>query len=121
MKDKYDWITQGIKISCKHKLSLYAFTKDSKDPKAKAHYIKYCKILSKFIKEAKKQHCSRLIAKSNNKIKTTWNIIKKEIGKVHSVEYVSTLLVNNEKLKYPTEVAKAFNNFFITITEKLNI
>jgi hypothetical protein len=29
--------------------------------------------------------------------------------------------VNNEKLKYPTEVAKAFNNFFITITEKLNI
>jgi len=99
---------------------LYALNKNSKNPKAKAHYIKYCKTLRNFIKEAKMQYCSRLIAKSNYKIKTTWNIIKKEIGKIHSVEQVPNLLVTNEKLKYPTEVAKAFNNFFITITEKLN-
>jgi hypothetical protein len=90
---------------------LYALTKNRKDPKAKVRFIKYCKILRKFIKEAKKQNCSRLTVKSNNKIKTTWNIIKKEIGKIRSVEQVPTLLVNNEKLKYPTEVAKAFNNF----------
>jgi len=36
--------------------------------------------------EAKKQHYSRLIPKSNNKIKTTWNITKKETGKVNSVK-----------------------------------
>jgi len=29
--------------------------------------------------------------------------------------------VNDEKLKDPTNVANEFNNFFITITEKLNI
>jgi len=29
--------------------------------------------------------------------------------------------VNDEKLKSPTDVASAFNNFFKTITEKLNI
>ena len=40
MKDKNDWNTQGIKISCKHKSSLYAFTKNSNDTKVKAHYIK---------------------------------------------------------------------------------
>jgi hypothetical protein len=34
MKDKNDWITQGIKISCKHKRSLFALTKNSHDPKA---------------------------------------------------------------------------------------
>jgi hypothetical protein len=45
---------------------------------AAAHYIKYCRFLRKVMKEAKKQHYSRLIAKSNNKRKTTWNIIKKE-------------------------------------------
>jgi len=33
MKDKNDWITQGIKIYCNHKRSLYAFTKNSSDPK----------------------------------------------------------------------------------------
>jgi hypothetical protein len=34
-----DWITQGIKISCKHKRSLYTFTKKNNDPKL--HYILY--------------------------------------------------------------------------------
>ena len=45
----------------------------------------------------------------------------KETGKVHSVEQILTLLVNDEKLKDPTNVANAFNNYFLTITEKLNI
>jgi len=31
--------------------------------------------------------------------KTTWNILKKETGKLHGVEHVRTLLVNDEKLK----------------------
>ena len=34
---------------------------------------------------------------------------------------VPTLLVNDEKLKDPTDMAFAFNDFFITITEKLNV
>jgi len=109
-----------MKISCKHNRSLYAFTKSSNYPKAKAYYIKYCKILSQVIKEAKNQHYSRLIAKSN-KIKTTSSIIKKETGKVHSVEQIPNLLVNDVKLKDPTDVANAFNNFFTTTTQKLNI
>ena len=75
----------------------------------------------KNIRESKKQHYSRLIAKFNNKIKTTLNIIQKETEKVLSVEQVPSLLVNDEKLKDPTNVANAFNKFFITINEKLNI
>jgi hypothetical protein len=67
------------------------------------------------------QHYSRIIAKSNNKLRTTWNTLNKETGKVHLVELVPTLLVNDEKLKDPTNVANAFNNFLITVTEKLNI
>jgi hypothetical protein len=37
------------------------------------------------------------------------------------VEWVPTLLLNDEKLKDSKNVANAFNNFFITITEKSNI
>jgi hypothetical protein len=37
----------------------------------------YCKIINKLIQEAKKQHYNRLTAKSDYKMKTTWNIIKK--------------------------------------------
>jgi len=51
----------------------------------------------KVMKEATKKYYSRLTAKSNNNIKITWNIIKKETGKVHSVEQVPTLLVNDKK------------------------
>jgi hypothetical protein len=55
IKDKSYWITQGIKVSYKHKRSLYAFSKNNNDPKAKVHYIKCCKILRKVITEDKKQ------------------------------------------------------------------
>jgi hypothetical protein len=42
-----DWITQGIKISCRHKRSKKFM---------KAYYNKYRKIMSRVIKEAKRQH-----------------------------------------------------------------
>jgi len=119
MKDKNVWITQEIKISCKYKRSLYTFTKNSNVPKAKAHYIKYCTVLRKVIKEANKQNYSRLRGKSHTKIKGTWKIIKKETIKVHSVEQDPILLVNDEKLKAPTNFTNAFNNVFIKITEKI--
>jgi hypothetical protein len=47
----------------------------------------------------KKQPYSRLIAKSDNKIKTTWNIIKTETGKIHLSEQKPSLLTNNKKVK----------------------
>jgi hypothetical protein len=52
-------------------------------------------------------------------MKMTWKIIKKETRKVHSVKQVSTLLANDEKLKDPTDGDSAFNNFCITVAEKL--
>jgi len=63
LKDKNDRITHGKKISCKHKRGLYAFNTNTINPKAKVHYIKYCKMLRKIITEAKKPHYSRLIGK----------------------------------------------------------
>jgi hypothetical protein len=81
----------------------------------------YCKILNSVIKEAKKQHYSRLIAKSDNKIKTTWNIIKMKTGKMHLSEQMPFLLTNNEKVQDLGTVANGFNNFFLTTTESLNL
>ena len=37
------------------------------------------------------------------------------------MEHVATLFVNDELLKDPTNLAKAFNNLSVTITVKLNI
>jgi hypothetical protein len=52
------------------------YSRNSNDPNIRAFYIKYCKIMNNVIKEVIKQHYSRLITKSDNKIKTTWNIVK---------------------------------------------
>jgi hypothetical protein len=46
---------------------------------------------------------------------------KKETGKVYSTELVPSLLENDEKLQDPKNVANAFNKFFLTIAEKLNM
>jgi hypothetical protein len=107
MKYKNDWITQGTKIFCKHKRSLCAFTNNSNYPKAKADYIQYFKILRNVIEDAKKRHYSRLTAKSNNKIKT-WKIIKKETGKVRSVEQVPSVLAKVAILKGSNKRGQCF-------------
>jgi len=53
-------------------------SRDSNNPKLKAHYKSYCLILSKLIKAAKQLYYNNRISKSNNKIKSTWDIIKME-------------------------------------------
>jgi hypothetical protein len=87
----------------------------------RAYYIKYCKILSTVIKEARRQHYCRLIAKSDNLIKTTWNIIRYEIGKLYLTEEIPSLLINDEEAKNTDVTADAFNTFLLTITENLNL
>jgi hypothetical protein len=67
------------------------------------------------VQEAKRQHYNRLIAKSDNKIKTTWNIIKQETGKIHATEKMSSLLINDEKIKDPKKVADVFNSLFLSL------
>jgi hypothetical protein len=64
------------------------------------------------IKVAKRQHYWRLIAKSDNKIRTTWNIIKHESGKLQQTEQIPSVLINGDKVKDPEIIADAFNTFF---------
>jgi len=52
--------------------------KDTNNSKIKNHYKTYCKILSKIIKMAKRQHFNNHIKCSKNKSKTMWNIVKAE-------------------------------------------
>jgi hypothetical protein len=82
-----------------------------------AHYNKFGKTLSRVIKEAKRQHHCRLTEKADNKIKTTWNIIKHESGKLQQIEQISQVLINNEKVNNPQKVVDSFNTFSLKITE----
>jgi len=57
------------------------------------------------------------MAKFDNKIKTTWNIIKQETGKLHVTEQMPSLLMNDEEIKDPEKVSNVFNSFFLSIAE----
>jgi hypothetical protein len=72
------WIATGIKTSCQHKRELYLISRDSNNYKLKVHNKSYCLILSKVIKAVKQLYYNNKISKSNNEIKTIWDIIKME-------------------------------------------
>jgi hypothetical protein len=73
-------MTTGIKASCKHKREFYLTSRNSHDPKLKCHYKLYCKVLTYVILEAKQNNYNQIL-RSNNKIKTTWELVKVESGK----------------------------------------
>jgi hypothetical protein len=62
----------------------------------KKYYKQCCKILANVIKEAKKYTYNNQINKSTNKIKTTWNIIKKETNRhkeINKHDRLTTILL----------------------------
>jgi hypothetical protein len=59
--DDKNWITLGVKTSCRHKRESYLTRRNSNTLKLKTHYQAYCKILSNVIKEAKRIYYDKKI------------------------------------------------------------
>jgi hypothetical protein len=73
---------------------------------------------------AKSLHIRNKIKKSSNKIKTTWNIINRETGKlkIHNTQF--TLNHNNKLINSKSDIANIFEEYFtnipVNITSNLN-
>lgn len=117
---KYNWLTLGIKTSCKRKRELFLLLRNSNNPALKQYYKAYCKILVKVIKEAKRMTFSKRIKKLNNKSKTTWNIINELLGKRHSIQDIQKLTTDGNHLTNQHSIAEAFNKYFSSIIDKTN-
>ena len=109
------WITLGIKKSCKRKRELFRLVRDSNNPVLKRYYKTYSRILAKVIKEAKRLSYNSRILKSNNKVKTTWNIINDLVGKQRSTNSILKLSTRGNLLTNPNDIAEAFNKYFLSI------
>ena len=72
------------------------------------------------IKKAKQITYNKRILKSNNKSKTTWNIINELLGKEHSTKDIQKLAVEGSQLTNQRDIADAFNNYFSCIINKIN-
>jgi hypothetical protein len=67
-------------ILCNKKRRFYLKYRVSNDNNLELYYKQYCKILSKVIRAAQKQHYDTIILNCTNKTETTWKIIKAETG-----------------------------------------
>jgi hypothetical protein len=79
----------------------------------------YCKILLKAIKEAKRNNYNSQILESNNKIKTTLEIVKVESGKKTINEDVQVLNICGKSTNNPQSIASAFNEYSLSLVKKI--
>jgi hypothetical protein len=70
---------------------------------------------------AKKLYYRELIAHSENKVKMTWKIIKKLTGRIQNSQHVSPTFKVDGTEQSSKQAAEAFNNYFLNVTENLNI
>jgi hypothetical protein len=113
------WLTTGIKISCSNKRRLYLNYRNSNNPNLKKHYKKYCQILSRVITAAKRLHYSKLILQSDNKQKTTWNIIRTLTNNNKTLNNTIPININNESSTNPINIANVFNTYFTSVADNL--
>ena len=94
-------------------------SRDSNNSKLKAHYKSYCLILSKVIKGTKQLYYNNKISKSNNKIKTTWDITKTETCKNHTNKGTQFINIDGKLITNQQSIANSFNNCYLTVADKI--
>jgi hypothetical protein len=112
------WLTTGIKISCNKKRELYLLSRQSNDPKLCKHKL-YCKILSQVIKASKESYYNKYIAASDNRTKSTWNIVKILTGIKINRKEISRININNTLTDNYQLIVNSFNTYFLTVTDKI--
>jgi hypothetical protein len=83
----------------------------------KKYYKDCCRIHTKVIKETKKIDYDRHIINSNNThiMRTSWNLINKELGKVKKNHGIHSLHINGTSIINHQIIASAFNKHFSTL------
>jgi hypothetical protein len=116
------WITPGIITSCKHKRELYKELQGNNNKTAAlvSYYKRYSNILSAVIKKAKKLELDTLIKNSHNTVKTTWDILNKESGRIKKRIDLQTLKVGDRKITDQQLIAETLNAYFVAIADNID-
>jgi hypothetical protein len=65
------------------------------------------------------EYNEELISKSKNRIKTTWEIIKKETGKHNHHNIIKSIRTDNTMVNNSQEIVNAFNDYFSTVADTI--
>jgi hypothetical protein len=63
---------------------------------------------------------NKRISKSNNKMKTTWNILNELSGKQKSMQCIQKLTIDGIQLTNQQDIANEFNKYFSSVNSESN-
>lgn len=118
-----NWVTQGIQISSKRKRELHRESKFNKNQNFLSYVKMYKKIFKQVVINAKKMSNASYIKKSDNKSRAIWQIVNKTLGK-DKCNLKETIVLkdkNNMEIRNPDLLASSFNDFFVNITQNINL
>jgi hypothetical protein len=72
-------------------------------------------------RKKKKLHYNKLLLKSTNKTKTTWNIVKTITNNKNTINTITTMNINDQLSSNSLAIANAFNSYFSSVAENLLI
>ena len=78
-----------------------------------------CSILKKVGRNAKESYYNNIISSAKNKSKTSWNILRKEMGKLGSNKNISTLFKIDNLVLNTHPFSNEFNNYFMNVVYSL--
>jgi len=85
------------------------------------YYKKYCRILTNIIKLAKKRYYNNIITCSNNKTKTTWNIIKHTSYIKPNSQNITPINIDGGISFNSQTIADTFNTYFASIAQNIHV
>lgn len=116
-EQKNAWVTIGIKVSSRRKRELYRESRHNSNPAFLQYFRKYKQIFRKVVQSAKRLYNLNLIKQSDNVTKTTWGIVKKELGLDFKEQTCPEVKINGEVITDPVVVASSLNNYFLGVAD----
>jgi len=112
------WLTPELLRFCKIKSHLFKLYKRFKTNVAKIKYRNYARNLKNIIKKAEKDYYSKLF---NNKTtnEEIWKNINAIMKPASSKQINNEYLINGKTITDPKVICEEFNNYFITIGDKI--
>lgn len=112
------WITRGIRVSCERKRELCILSKTERSVTFVNYVKSYKKILKKVILAAKKMSNDDYIRNSKSTIRASWDVVKRELGKVNVSRCVREVISKDAGLiTSPRKIATAMNSYFLGVAD----
>jgi hypothetical protein len=83
------------------------------------NYIKNIRIYKKVISEARIRENGRIISRSMNHTKASWQIINKESGNCHKTNRNISLEIGSKLVTNPQYISYQFNAFFVESVDRM--